>query len=882
MASSRSLPAAGGDGSARPRLRSRARPPSTQPDDEVTVPEPATTPAQRAMEASTLETAAAAAERRIIDRPRLTKILDESNARFLLLIAPAGYGKTTLARQWLRDKPHVWYQADRSSSDPAALAKGLERAFGVCDPANPTISELLRANPSLGSDPRELADALGELVERRPGSVLAIDDYQLVAEAPSSESFVRHLAENTCTRLLLTTRIRPSWLRPRDLLYGDALELTAEHLAMTGDETRALLGETRATCPRLLATAAGWPILLALAAEVGQVGGGDISSPSHLYEYLTGEVLRDLPDAVGRLLGDMAVAPSLGERAVRNHPDLVSEAVRRGLLREEDGSLQMHPRLAEFLQERWFAENDEQRAAELCHALIAERRWDDAFALAERTHQPEYLARLLCEGGFDLLDEGRVQTVQRWLRVARREGYAGAIVELLTADLSARRGRLREARASALAAAEGLVDAHLRYRAHLVAGRASYQLGEHAEAAHAFGRASRDLGSAETREAIVGLAMTAIQVEDDDYKRLLTELDDAADDDETRLRTVGAALFAFSRFGPVVEGLRAAERVAVVATRVRNPWARSAFAGIHAYLLDLAGDYERAMTIARAALADATRARLEFAVVQIHLQLARIHIGLGDYATANRLVRQSLATGRTAAAESHAATATTLRLRLLIEQGLTEEAVSEPEPTHLGTTHAAASELMAARAFSYACVGDVAMATELTEQARTVSRNIEAGLLTQACRLIADEEREPEHAKALVSLVRHTGNIDSCVWVVRGSKRVEDAVTVIAAGDDDDALLARRILALAKIPFIRARHPTREQELSPRERDVFALLQQGLANRQIAKALFISEATVKVHLRRIYRKLGVTNRTQAVLICDPQTVSATPPQGRNN
>jgi SpoVK/Ycf46/Vps4 family AAA+-type ATPase len=38
-------------------------------------------------------------ERRIIERPRLFKVLEDTEARTILLVAPAGYGKTTLARQ---------------------------------------------------------------------------------------------------------------------------------------------------------------------------------------------------------------------------------------------------------------------------------------------------------------------------------------------------------------------------------------------------------------------------------------------------------------------------------------------------------------------------------------------------------------------------------------------------------------------------------------------------------------------------------------------------------------------------------------------------------------------------------------------------------------
>jgi DNA-binding NarL/FixJ family response regulator len=52
--------------------------------------------------------------------------------------------------------------------------------------------------------------------------------------------------------------------------------------------------------------------------------------------------------------------------------------------------------------------------------------------------------------------------------------------------------------------------------------------------------------------------------------------------------------------------------------------------------------------------------------------------------------------------------------------------------------------------------------------------------------------------------------------------------------------------------------------LTPREAEVLALLAQGMANKQIAVALAISEHTVKFHVSSIYAKLGVGNRTEAV------------------
>ena len=52
--------------------------------------------------------------------------------------------------------------------------------------------------------------------------------------------------------------------------------------------------------------------------------------------------------------------------------------------------------------------------------------------------------------------------------------------------------------------------------------------------------------------------------------------------------------------------------------------------------------------------------------------------------------------------------------------------------------------------------------------------------------------------------------------------------------------------------------------LSGREREVLSQLASGLSNRKIATELFVTEATVKSHLSRIYSKLGVTSRTEAL------------------
>ena len=62
-----------------------------------------------------------------------------------------------------------------------------------------------------------------------------------------------------------------------------------------------------------------------------------------------------------------------------------------------------------------------------------------------------------------------------------------------------------------------------------------------------------------------------------------------------------------------------------------------------------------------------------------------------------------------------------------------------------------------------------------------------------------------------------------------------------------------------------ARAPAAVIDLTTREREVLTLVVEGLANKQIARRLGISEKTVKGHLTNLFQRIGVTDRTQAAL-----------------
>ena len=94
------------------------------------------------------------------------------------------------------------------------------------------------------------------------------------------------------------------------------------------------------------------------------------------------------------------------------------------------------------------------------------------------------------------------------------------------------------------------------------------------------------------------------------------------------------------------------------------------------------------------------------------------------------------------------------------------------------------------------------------------------------------------------------------------------AVHTIAAGDSLlSPPITRRVIArMAAQPEPDAATGARLGELTPREREVLALLARGLSNAEIAGELVIEESTVKTHVKRLLAKLGVRDRVQAVIL----------------
>ena len=145
----------------------------------------------------------------------------------------------------------------------------------------------------------------------------------------------------------------------------------------------------------------------------------------------------------------------------------------------------------------------------------------------------------------------------------------------------------------------------------------------------------------------------------------------------------------------------------------------------------------------------------------------------------------------------------------------------------------------------------------------------------EATRLLAEDG-----ASAPKVIVLTTFDLDEYVYDALGAgasgfllkdvraETLFDAVRVVAQGD---ALLAPGVTKRLVSEFARLRpspppRPEALDELTPRETEVLRLVAEGLSNGEIAQRLVVSDETVKTHVSRVLTKLGLRDRTQAVVV----------------
>ena len=797
-----------------------------------------------------------------------------------MLVAPAGYGKTTLARQWLVDKQAVWYTATPASVDVAALAAGIRQSVvSVIPGAGDALVERLPVTSRASEEARLLAGMLSADLASWPADAwLVIDDYHEIVGTPPAEDFVESLIVDAPLNVLLLTRDGPTWASSRRILYGELFELDRVTLAMNDEEAGALLGGSAAAPNELMTLANGWPAVLALAAVLDEPP-KNLLDASHLYGFFADEIYRRLERRTRRRLTELALYDVDGRQiALQQMPKdeaerVVATGITCGFLTERgDKHLDLHPLVRAFLLLKLREERPRALADIVDRAvrtLLRHRLWDEAFALISQFDRDDLLPALLMDSLEEVLASGRTATLAMWVKDSRA---TAPIVRLATAEIAFREARYYESEAlAALAASDLAAEPHLAARANFVAGRAA-NLASRETQARSYYEQARALAQdvKHVRQAAFGELVAMIELEDPRAEDVLTALSD-----ESRLEPAEQVILADrkvayeTRFGAPVD-IQSGRAARQLLRFVADPVARTSFRNVFGYALAATAHFDEATELTDEQLQDVERCRLDFVIPYALANHALVASGRRLFNTCTGLLDEAddraLKSGDSAAYQ----VSTAIRMRMLIAQASFDAAVARADVDLSAATRSLRGELRGVHALALAAQGRVRLSTEMAELALTSSIGVE-GHISAHCALAVSALNQDQQDVALThateSLRRaiYTGMIESFVSAYRGCPEL----LVCLLQDRDQHASLELVLARAGDKQLAPASGTGQERsvmsLSPREKEVLALLAQGLSNAEIGRALFISPVTVKVHVRHVYEKLGVRSRAAAAL-----------------
>ncbi|WP_329347851.1 response regulator transcription factor [Streptomyces sp. NBC_01261] len=205
----------------------------------------------------------------------------------------------------------------------------------------------------------------------------------------------------------------------------------------------------------------------------------------------------------------------------------------------------------------------------------------------------------------------------------------------------------------------------------------------------------------------------------------------------------------------------------------------------------------------------------------------------------------------------------------VVRRGITDLLDSEPDISVVGDADTAERALVRCTALRpHVAVLDIRLPDG---DGITVCRELRSQMPELACLMLTSFDDEDALLDAIMA-----GASGYVLKQIKGSDLVS-AVRTVASGQSmlDPATTARLMRSLRAEPAETPALAPELASLSPRERDILALIGDGLTNREIGKKLYLSEKTVKNHISRLLAKLGVHRRVQAAVLASqleqPQT-----------
>jgi len=860
--------------------------------------------------------------RTALERDRLTRIWDAVCDRTAItVLAPPGFGKTTLLvhwrRKWLADGALVaWLTADRND-DPArfnlALLHAIRTASGRA--ALDTSATENAANTDHGID--TLTGLLAEIASLGRQTVLIVDDAERLPD--TSRRSLAYLLYNAPSNLhvAIGTRV-PLDLRTAEIAAkGNSAVLKVEDLRLQLEETMAILDKRFGSrldldaCVRLHEATEGWPIGLQLAiatiepeddmrAAIDHLSGrhGDIEryfieslfsrlSPP-LADFLVRVAILDRFDAaMCEAIADCASAGAYLDQLMLDTPVLI--------VAELAGWFRLHPLMRDFLLGRF-------ETLPLQEQQSLHRRACDWFARHERF--PEAAQHALAAGDEDLAHDHAVKSL--WtLRTQGKFAEAQAWLQRIPPESIARDTHLRliaawvtalgEGNAQAFAVArEVLADPDAepatRFIAALVASSATgysdhiglvpgifarwpevpacvtepvcalaYRNGQanlllhtgHPEAARRLLTNGADEQYGDSAMLALSyrtnlVAMTHIWEGDPEKAEAVLRPALLQAERVAGRRSMVASMFAATLAAALVDRDQPGAAQALLANRLdvieRTGFPDAILLAYRTltYIALSEGDERRALSLVDSLASLAERRRLPRLGMHCLATQIRIHVGRACMDTVDRLVAQLDA----------------------LAPEFEREALLPYLPQYRLAAALAKTHVALAR-------HDFTAAEEHLRVADDCAAHLQRrrdGLMAKVLRAVMLRLRGEPQALAVLAEVRHLAAIGDNARLIADTHPLAAQMAAELHRMTTGLRVVRSAAPTPDLPHGAAPRalPHRCGPLTPKESEVLALLDKGMSNKQIARAMDISDETVKWHVKNLFLKLSAGTRKHVV------------------
>lgn len=845
-----------------------------------------------------------------IARPRLIDRLNSAvsddgtiHPKLTLITGPAGYGKTTIATQWVSQLSHpvAWLSLDEGDND---IARFMAYLFASIATVQEEIGEAALARLTttyLYNDPEAILTALlNDFATCAETAVVVLDDYHVINNDAVHQA-VAFILQHAPVQLhlVVTSRSEPplpiALLRARSALNW----LTARDLRFTIDETTRFLQRTMnltlspTQIEALDSEVEGWVTGLQLAGLALQEGvtlpQATSGNARYLVDYLADQVFDRQPPEVQAFLLKTAVL----DRFCISLCDALCEGDSRSLLRyietanlfllpldTERNWYRYHHLFEEFLNGRLHQRHTAEEVAHLheCAARWYHQHHHPLIAVEHALKAGDFplAAEIIRDVGHEVLMFGEGLTMRGWLEklptalqnddprmvlfyvwsLIRTGSYKRAKqllhqisdqldTPLLWGEWSALRARI--------AVMTGDTDINIRFSNKALAKLPADQHMLRSEVAINLGfshLAKSDIEAA--REAFAEAA-------------------------QNRAHDPGlwAMLFATFYWGQTYEReLKLNEAYEVyqrgLETALSQQHGRSpspAVGFMHVGLGKLLYEWNRlgeAETHLRRALACAERSGDHKMLIYARESLARLYVSLDEWEEADSLLNAL-------EAQTRSPGPTIRRAIFAIERGDFETAarwvshanvsLSDP-PDQISEWPLAYTTLVRFHIARRLFDGVLPVLHQLVESANLYkSKRLNIAVLLQKALLFGkqgDIESATQALRHALSDAERGGLVRT--FVDSNEPTLTRLLHLIANGAEDNSYARTLLMALGEDTAVDRPLPT----LSPRELELLELLAQGLTNRQIGETMVVSLNTVKAHTRRLYGKLDVNSRTQAV------------------